>query len=138
MRKQRHAIDDVEACPVEAALDIMGGKWKGAILFRLADGPVRFNTLQRLLCRITARSLTQQLREMERDGLVHRTIHPEVPPRVDYALTAMGQSLVPIIARLHAWSEEHILRRPVQMAPLPASPPPAAAEPGLAAAAAAS
>jgi DNA-binding HxlR family transcriptional regulator len=108
MRKQRHDLADMEACPMEIALDYMGGKWKGVILFRLAQGPVRFAALQRLLCRITARTLTQQLREMEQDGLVIRTVYAEVPPRVDYALTDAGHALMPALALLKEWSETDV------------------------------
>jgi DNA-binding HxlR family transcriptional regulator len=111
MRKQRHDLGDAEACPMEVALDIVGGKWKGVILFRLIDGPVRFNTLHRAICRITARSLTQALRELEADGMVTRTIHPEIPPRVEYTLTARSRALVPILAALVAWSEDHVYGR---------------------------
>jgi DNA-binding HxlR family transcriptional regulator len=112
MRKQRHDLADAGACPMEIALDYVGGKWKGVILFRLAGGPVRFAALQRLLCRITARTLTQQLREMEQDGLVIRTVYAEVPPRVDYALTPAGRALIPALTLLKEWSETQVLGRP--------------------------
>jgi DNA-binding HxlR family transcriptional regulator len=107
MRKQRHDPAVAEACPMEIALDYMGGKWKGVILFRLADGPVRFAALQRLLCRITPRTLTQALREMEADGLVIRTVFPTVPPQVDYRLTEAGHALLPALNLLKAWSETY-------------------------------
>jgi len=67
MRKQRHALTDAAQCPMEIALDFVGGKWKGVIRFRLAEGPMRFNTLHRAICRITARSSTQALRDLEAD-----------------------------------------------------------------------
>lgn len=110
MRKQRHALSDAEACPMEVALDIVGGKWKGVILFRLAESaaPVRFNTLHRAICRITARSLTQALRELEADGMVTRTIHPTIPPHVDYALTGRAQALLPVLTGLMDWSLAHV------------------------------
>ena len=105
MRKQRHEISAAGACPVETALDVMGGKWKGIILFRLADRPVRFNVLRRRLCRITVRTLTRQLRERASDGLVTRTTYPEVPPRVEYALTPGGTVRRPVLDTLRQWSE---------------------------------
>jgi DNA-binding HxlR family transcriptional regulator len=108
MRKQRHALPDAVACPMEVALDIVGGKWKGVILFRLAEGPVRFNTLHRAICRITARSLTQALRELEGDGMVRRTIHPTIPPNVDYALTERALALLPVLTGLMDWSRAHV------------------------------
>lgn len=108
MRKQRHAIADAAACPIEAALDVMGGKWKAVILYRLAAGPVRFSTLHRQLCRITARTLTQQLRELEADGLLTRSVFPEVPPRVEYSLTQPARTLLPALDALRVWSEQYI------------------------------
>jgi DNA-binding HxlR family transcriptional regulator len=111
MRKQRHALPDAAACPMEVALDIVGGKWKGVILFRLVDGPVRFNTLQRAICRITARSLTQALRELEADGMVVRTIYPTIPPQVDYTLTDRAHALIPVLTGLMEWSSAHVYGR---------------------------
>jgi DNA-binding HxlR family transcriptional regulator len=105
MRKQRHDPAAAQACPMEIALDYMGGKWKGVILFRLADGPVRFLALQRLLCRITPRTLTQALRELEQDGLVIRTVVPTIPPQVDYRLTDAARALLPALTLLKNWSE---------------------------------
>ena len=96
-------------CPVEATLDIIGGKWKGVILFLLMDGPRRFSELQRLLRKVTQRALTNQLREMEADGLITRTVHPEIPPRVDYALTDRGRSLHCVLLAMRDWGREHVL-----------------------------
>lgn len=110
MRKQRH--DPAAAmgpCPIELALDVMGGKWKSIILFRLSGQVIRFNALQRMLCRITPRTLTQQLRELEQDGLIWRQIHAEVPPRVEYGLTPKGESLIPALSALKDWSESHLV-----------------------------
>ena len=120
MRKQRHSA--YTNCPVEAALDIIGGKWKSIILFRLLEQIRRFNELRRLLPAITQRTLTTQLRELEDDGLVLRTIYPEVPPRVDYRLTDLGMSLLPVLEALKTWSELHM---PERMARIKDDPPPA-------------
>lgn len=109
MRKQRHEIKNVTDCPMEATLDLIGGKWKGVILFRLSEGTKRFNELGRLLCKITPRTLTKQLRELEADGLIRRTIYPEVPPRVEYDLTPKGETLKPVLESLMAWGTAHAI-----------------------------
>lgn len=95
-------------CPVEATLEIIGGKWKGVILFHLLDGKKRFNEIARLIPAITQRMLTRQLRELEEDKIVHREIYPEVPPRVEYSLTPLGESLKPILVSLQRWGKENL------------------------------
>ena len=107
VRKQRH--ENYTNCPVEAALDVIGGKWKAVILFRLLEGTKRFNELRRLLPRVTQRMLTNQLRELERDGIVHREVYAQVPPKVEYSLTDFGQTLLPVLLSLKRWGEEHML-----------------------------
>ena len=106
MRKQRHAPADATLpCPIELALDVMGGKWKAVILYRLSGRVVRFTALKRELCRITQRTLTQQLRELEADGIVNRHVFAQVPPRVEYELTALGASLEPLLLQMRDWGE---------------------------------
>ncbi|WP_300380916.1 helix-turn-helix domain-containing protein [Henriciella sp.] len=95
-------------CPVEAALEQIGGKWKGVTLFHLLDGVKRFNELQRNVGSVTQRMLTKQLRELEDSGLVHREVYPVVPPKVEYSLTPKGETLRPILMALKAWGEEHV------------------------------
>ncbi|MDG4656444.1 helix-turn-helix domain-containing protein [Ectobacillus antri] len=95
------------ACPVEATLDIIGGKWKSVILYHLSDQTLRFNELKRLIPDITQRMLTLQLRELERDGIVHREVYKEVPPKVEYWLTEFGQTLTPIIHLMLKWGVEN-------------------------------
>ncbi len=90
-------------CPVEATLDLIGGKYKTLILWHLAGGPQRFSQLQRLILRATPKMLTQQLRELEEDGLIHREVFPVVPPRVEYSLTVRGESLLPILHAMRDW-----------------------------------
>ncbi len=98
-------------CPVEAALNIIGGKWKAVILFQLSQGTKRFNELRRALPNVTQRMLTNQLRELERDGMVARKVYAQVPPKVEYSLTELGRSLEPVLFKLWDWGEDHIIPR---------------------------
>lgn len=106
MRKQKHT--SYTNCPIEVVLDLIAGKWKTVLLFTLSGRTVRFNELMRLLPSISQRVLTAQLRELEADGLVTRTVYPEVPPRVEYALTPLGESLGPILRSMKEWAERHV------------------------------
>lgn len=94
-------------CSVEAALDLIDGKWKGVILYRLQSGTQRFGELRRRMPGITQRMLTKQLRALEEDKLVIRKVYAEVPPRVEYTLSELGESLRPVIDVLKAWGESH-------------------------------
>ncbi|HBF30544.1 helix-turn-helix domain-containing protein [Rhizobium sp.] len=108
-RPRAKMTNDFPGCPVESTLSFMDGKWKGVILYHLlSDGTLRFNELRRRLSSVTQRMLTKQLRELEESGLITRTVFPVVPPRVDYALTPLGQSLRPVIAALDAWGQGHV------------------------------
>ena len=97
-------------CAVEVTLGLIDGKWKGVILFHLQEGLLRFGELRRKMPGITQRMLTKQLRALEEDGLITRTVYPEVPPRVEYALSQTGQRLRPVIDALRAWGIEHKAR----------------------------
>ncbi|WP_409496299.1 winged helix-turn-helix transcriptional regulator [Amycolatopsis sp. cmx-11-12] len=97
-------------CGLDAAIAVMGGKWKGLILFALQDGPLRFGELRRAVPAISERVLILQLREMEATGLLHREMYHQVPPKVEYSLTAFGESLNTAMAALGEWGEEHIER----------------------------
>ncbi len=111
-RRQRHgSYECSQGCPVEAALELIGGKWKGVALYHLMERAVRFNELKRQMNSVTQRMLTKQLRELEADGIVARKVYPVVPPKVEYSLTAKGKSLRPIIMALKAWGEDHALTR---------------------------
>lgn len=90
-------------CPVESTLDIIGGKWKVVLLYHLIDGEKRFNELRRICPSITQRMLTLQLRELEEDGIVHREVYQQIPPKVEYSLTPLGRSLEPIIIQIREW-----------------------------------
>jgi DNA-binding HxlR family transcriptional regulator len=94
-------------CPVGAAIDEIGGKWKPLILWALKDGKLRFNEINKNLQTITQRMLTKQLRELEKDKLINRKVYAEVPPRVEYSLTSKGESVIPILEALCNWGEEY-------------------------------
>ncbi len=95
-------------CPVEATLDVIGGKWKALILFWLRDQVCRFGELRRRIPHISERMLTQQLRELEEDGIVHRKVYPIVPPKVEYSLTPYGRTLRPITDLMCNWGKKHL------------------------------
>ncbi len=94
-------------CPVEATLDVIGGKWKGTILYKLLERPRRFSELKRQLPTITQRMLTLQLRELEADGIVHREIYQQIPPKVEYSLTTFGRTLEPILIAMRMWGAQY-------------------------------
>lgn len=107
MRKQKHKSYII--CPVEATLDRIGGKWKGVVLFHLTDGKKRFNELRKLVPDITQRMLTLQLRQLETDGLITRKIYKQIPPKVEYSLSDLGETLVPILQMLKSWGTKYVL-----------------------------
>ncbi|MEM7144877.1 MAG: helix-turn-helix domain-containing protein [Verrucomicrobiota bacterium] len=109
-QKKRHSDYDGPACPVEATLELIGGKWKGMVLFHLLDGKMRFSELMRAIGCVTQRMLTKQLRELEANGLVNRIVYAEVPPRVEYELTEEGESLRAILIALKEWGEGHAVK----------------------------
>jgi DNA-binding HxlR family transcriptional regulator len=98
------------SCGLEATFDVISGKWKAIILWRLHPQPRRFGELKRLVAGITEKMLIQQLKEMEADGLVHRKAYPEVPPRVEYSLTDIGISLKDLLPPLCEWGTKHMKR----------------------------
>ncbi|HWJ37859.1 MAG TPA: helix-turn-helix domain-containing protein [Sphingomicrobium sp.] len=91
-------------CPAELALDFLAGKWRPMIIYWLMDGPLRFNELQRRLGSVTHRTLSKALKEMEDEKLLVRKDYGEIPPRVDYRLTELGQSLRPVLKAMEAWA----------------------------------
>lgn len=100
-----------EQCPVRAALDVIRGRWKPSILCELNGGTKRFCDLQGALPQITAQTLTVQLRQLEADGVIARTVHPEVPPRVEYQLTEHGRGLSDIMEHLEVWGTRYLERQ---------------------------
>lgn len=97
-------------CPVEVTVDLIGGKWKPVILAHLKEGVRRYGELRRLMPGTSEKMLVQQLRELEADGLVRRTVYPTVPPQVEYDLTEEGWSLVPVLTALYEWGEKRSAR----------------------------
>lgn len=95
-------------CTVSVTLEIIGGKWKSLILWHLSFRTLRFSQLQRRLTGVTQKMLTQQLRELEGVGMIHRQVYPEVPPRVEYSLTERGQSLVPMLQMMCDWGKNYL------------------------------
>ncbi|MEU1667274.1 helix-turn-helix domain-containing protein [Streptomyces sparsogenes] len=109
----RGSVDDTQDhCAVEIAMEILGGRWKLAIVTKLLTGTHRFGELRRALPGVTQRMLTRQLRELEADGLIERTVYAEVPPKVEYALTETGRSLERVTELLDAWGRWYRDARP--------------------------
>lgn len=110
-------------CPVEATLGMIGGKYKTLILWKLISGPMRFSELRRAVPAATPKMLTQQLRELEGDGLVHREIFPVIPPRVEYSLTEFGRTIRPVLESMYDWGSRYLERKGLtancSMEPLP-------------------
>ena len=95
-------------CPVRTTLNLLGGKWKLLILASLLDGARRYGALRRLMPEITEKMLIQELRELEADGLVARTVHQQVPPKVEYALVGPGEQVRPVLQALLGWGQDYL------------------------------
>lgn len=91
------------SCSLELTLDVIGGKWKTMMLYRLKDGALRSSELQRMMTRVSNKMFTQTARELERDGIIKREVFPVVPPKVEYSLTPAGTSILPLILQLGEW-----------------------------------
>lgn len=114
----------VTYCPVEATINLIGGKYKSLILWKLMGGTLRFSQLRKEVPCATPKVLTQQLRELEADGLVTREVFPVVPPKVEYSLTALGKSIAPVLEAMYSWGSAYLYGQGVEvncsMEPLPA------------------
>lgn len=101
------------SCPVETTIGAIGGRWKVLVIHHLMEGTQRFGELSRLLKGVSARTLTRQLRELEECGVIHRKVYEQIPPKVEYSLTALGVELEGVLLAMHAWGEklERALRR---------------------------
>lgn len=101
-------------CPIEATINLIGGKYKAIILWHLIKGTLRFNELRKLLPQATPKMLTQQLRELEADGLITRVVYPVVPPKVEYSLSCFGKSIIPILDVMCNWGTEYLNTSPAR------------------------
>jgi len=111
MAKARHSrFDCAPGCSVEAAISLIDGKWKCVILYHLLSGTLRFNEIRRHVPSVTQRTLTNQLRELEMDGLIVRTVYAQVPPKVEYSLSELGRTMVPVLSALKEWGDSNISR----------------------------
>jgi len=95
-------------CPVEATLELIGGKYKALILWHLSDGTLRFSQLRKAIPNATPKMLTQQLRELEDQQIIHREVYPVIPPKVEYSLTETGESLLPILVAMRDWGAAYL------------------------------
>jgi DNA-binding HxlR family transcriptional regulator len=109
MAQARHnRLDCSPGCSVEAAISLIDGKWKCVILFQLLRGTLRFNEIRRRVPGVTQRMLTNQLRELEADGLILRQVYAQVPPKVEYSLSPVGRSMEPVLVALKEWGDANI------------------------------
>lgn len=109
--KIQRNVHGADECPITATIDVIGGKWKPPIIWLLLKGPMRFGELHKTMPAMALKVLSRQLKELENDGIVIRTAYPEVPPRVEYALSAKGQSLRQVMQLLSDWSRTNIMNR---------------------------
>lgn len=109
MNKELHSKFEKLNCPVKATLEVIGGKYKVMIIYHLLiQGTLRYNELQKLIPEATPRMLSTRLRELEDDGIVHREVYPEVPPKTEYTLTELGQSLTLVMDAFRQWGEKNL------------------------------
>ena len=108
----RHRSYDQMGCPVEACTEVIGGKWKGEILYILFTGTKRYGELRKLVPGATQRMLTLQLRELEEDGIIQRKVYPVVPPKVEYSIAKRSESLKPIIDAMWQWGKDFLTTVP--------------------------
>lgn len=102
------ALKTADTCPVQTTLELIGGKYKALILWHLSDGKLRFSELRKAISCATPKMLTQQLRELEGQQLIHREVFPVIPPKVEYSLTELGRSLMPVLMSMRDWGAEYL------------------------------
>ena len=101
-------MEHTNACPVGITLELIGGKYKALILWHLAESKLRFSELKKVISNATPKMLTQQLRELESQALIHREVFPIIPPRVEYSLTDLGKSLLPVLVSMRDWGAKYL------------------------------
>ena len=107
-------MDNRDNCPVEATLEMIGGKYKALILWHLSENKLRFSELRKAITSATPKMLTQQLRELEAHNLIHREVFPVIPPKVEYSLTETGRSLVPILVAMRDWGAGYLRKKDME------------------------
>ena len=107
-------MDAKDNCPVEATLDLIGGKYKALILWHLSEKKLRFSELRKVIKNATPKMLTQQLRELESNALIHREVFPVIPPKVEYSLTETGRSLLPILVAMRDWGAGYLRKKDME------------------------
>ena len=107
-------MGEKQNCPVEATLELIGGKYKALILWHLSEHALRFSQLRKLIHGVTPKMLTQQLRELEANELIHREVFPVIPPKVEYSLTDLGRSLMPILTAMRDWGAEYLRKKNIE------------------------
>ena len=107
-------MSNIQNCPVGTTLNLIGGKYKALILWHLSQETMRFSELHKQVNGATAKMLTQQLRELENDNLIHRQVYPVIPPKVEYSLTELGQSLLPILVAMRDWGAAYLRSKDVE------------------------
>lgn len=105
----------VTSCPVEATISLIGGKYKSLILWKLMGGTLRFSQLRKEVPCATPKMLTQQLRELETDGLITREVFPVIPPKVEYSLTSFGKSIAPILEAMYSWGSGYLHKQGIEV-----------------------
>lgn len=103
-----------DRCPVEATLELIGGKYKALILWHLSEGTMRFSELKKEIAGATPKMLTQQLRELETHNLLNREVYPVIPPKVEYSLTELGRSLMPVLVAMRDWGSDYLRKKDVE------------------------
>lgn len=101
-------MEKTDTCPVEKTLELIGGKYKALILWHLSDGTMRFSELRKAISSATPKMLTQQLRELETNALIHREVYPVIPPKVEYSLTDLGKSVLPVLVAMRDWGADYL------------------------------
>ena len=107
-------MDERDNCPVEATLELIGGKYKALILWHLSEDKLRFSQLHKIIKSATPKMLTQQLRELEASALIHREVYPVIPPKVEYSLTETGRSLLPILVAMRDWGAGYLRKKDLE------------------------
>ena len=107
-------MDIRDNCPVEATLEMIGGKYKALILWHLSENKLRFSELRKAITNATPKMLTQQLRELEAHNLIHREVFPVIPPKVEYSLTETGRSLMPILVAMRDWGAGYLRKKDME------------------------